>query len=500
MTYGRGEAVFVYYDQPAGTFYWVGSYIGTAGRRSTGTDQGNLAVLGTGGRFAAAQLPNDVVYRAGTTFTGAVSGITPTADENFATKEYVDAADGPYYPIADSNVGGTRDDVTLNTTQSLTAYVQGMMVFFEQGSQFNGGDMSINVDGLGQRAFRKSDGEGGQEEFALGDIQGNQLVLAVFDFDGNQFVWLGGNLGSASTYNAGELEGQVVLLGTGGRVPRGRLPGDIAYEDGATFTGAVSGPTPTADEHLTTKAYVDLNSGGAGGDITSIITATTSGLAGGAVSGDVTLSIDLSALTALSDSEISANDLFLVRDDSTGTDRNKTISKGDFALGLITGDTLSVSPAGNLHVSDEGIAEEQMDIANSPTLGYVIGWNGTRMEWQAEGVTPTPAHTSYTTTSDDVVFSVADFTGARSNSGTGNILDVVDWTGSFYAGFARPVSAGVITELYFYAQGAGRGNNQIGAWTIETQTLNIIGEDHYVIRSDGPLTAIAGISITIEVA
>ena len=116
-----GEVTFAYYDSPAGTFYWVGSYIGTAGRRSTGTDSGNLAVLGTGGRFDASQLPSDVAYSSGATFTGAVSGIAPTTDSNFATRGYVDAADGPYYPIEDSNVGGTRDEVTLNTTQSLAA-------------------------------------------------------------------------------------------------------------------------------------------------------------------------------------------------------------------------------------------------------------------------------------------------------------------------------------------------------------------------------------------
>ena len=73
------------------------------------------------------------------------------------------------------------------------------------------------------------------------------------------------------------------------------------------------------------------------------------------------------------------------------------------------------------------------------------------------------------------------------------------WTGSMYAAFARPTSAGTISELYFYADGAGRGNNQIGAWTIETAALDIGGEDHYVISSNNILTAIAGIQVVIEV-
>ena len=57
----------------------------------------------------------------------------------------------------------------------------------------------------------------------------------------------------------------------------------FALLSGATFTGAVSGITPTDDEHFATKLYVDNNSGGSGtGDITSIITANNSGLQGGA--------------------------------------------------------------------------------------------------------------------------------------------------------------------------------------------------------------------------
>ena len=68
-----------------------------------------------------------------------------------------------------------------------------------------------------------------------------------------------------------------------------------------------------------------------------------------------------------------------------------------------------------------------------------------------------------------------------------------------FAAFARPTSAGTITELYWYADGAGRGNNQIGGWTVESTPLDISGEDHYVVRSNGAQNFISGIQFVIEV-
>ena len=173
-----------------------------------------------------------------------------------------------------------------------------------------------------------------------------------------------------------------------------------------------------------------------------------------------------------------------------------------------TGDITAVTATGGLSgggttgavsfgIADEGVTEARMDISNAPTSGYVLGWNGTEMEWRAEGTTPTPTHTSYTATSADQTFIEAEFLAG--NSGVGNALEVTIWTGSLYAAFARPVSAGTITELYFYAQGAGRGNNQIGGWTTQATVLSISGEDHYVIQSNNILTAIPGIQIVIEV-
>ena len=260
-----GEVVFAYYDQPPNTFYWVSSFIGTAGRRSTGTDQGNLAVLGSGGRFAAARLPSGVVYRTGATFTGAVAGPAPTDDDHLATKLYVDANAGTgggeqhYYPVPDAGVSGVNN-IVLTTGQSLTDLTDGLVVSFRPPA-VNTGNVTINVDSIGASSFRKNDGIGGSEEFAAGELVLFEVVFAVYSENNNRFFWAGGRLGTATRRNTGGSSGDIALLGAGGRYPASRLPDDVVYEAGATFTGAVAGIDPTADEHFATRGYVDDHDG-----------------------------------------------------------------------------------------------------------------------------------------------------------------------------------------------------------------------------------------------
>ena len=114
------------------------------------------------------------------------------------------------------------------------------------------------------------------------------------------------------------------------------------------------------------------------------------------------------------------------------------------------------------------------------------------------GSTPAPSHTSYVAISVDDMFTEAEFLAGM--SGVGNALTVPDYTGTRYVAFARPTSVGEITEVYFYAEGAGQGNNQIGAWTVLTAALSISGEDHYIIRSNNSLNALSGVTFVVEVA
>ena len=295
-----------------------------------------------------------------------------------------------------------------------------------------------------------------------------------------------------------------------------------------------------------TLTWADQTGGGGTGDITAVGVGT--GLSGGGTTGDVTIELDLIGLPVLT--TVEANDRVMLLDvsdsnlpkemaastfaseltpllrldvltleaqivatdnfvfsDSSNSNVIRRVTWGGAIARMADQDTLITANAvmrinsGGVDTGElagEAVDESKMDISNAPTNGYVLGWNGTEMEWRAEGSTPTPTHTSYTATGDDQTWTEAEFLAG--NSGVGNSLAVTDWTGAMYAAFARPVSAGTITELYWHAQGGGRGNNQIGGWTIAASTLSISGEDHYVIYSNNLQTFFMGLTFVIEVA
>ena len=121
------------------------------------------------------------------------------------------------------------------------------------------------------------------------------------------------------------------------------------------------------------------------------------------------------------------------------------------------------------------------------------------LEYMIQASTPAPAtHTSYTATGDDTAWTAAEFTSG--NSGVGNALAVPIYTGAKHVAFARPVSAGVITAVYLYAESAPNKQNQIGAWTVQAATLDIGGEDHYVVYSNNALNPPSGYVLFLEVA
>ena len=139
-------------------------------------------------------------------------------------------------------------------------------------------------------------------------------------------------------------------------------------------------------------------------------------------------------------------------------------------------------------VAFNGAVTGQTPTADSQlaTKGYVDG---------LVGVTP-PSHTSYCTVSTDDVFDEPEFLAGT--TGTGNALAAPVYTGRRYVAFARPTSAGAITAVFVYAQGAGRGNSQFGSWTVESAELSIGGEQHFVVRSNNDLAAVP-VSVTLIV-
>ena len=271
--------------------------------------------------------------------------------------------------------------------------------------------------------------------------------------------------------------------------------------DGVLGSVDVSGTTLTFNLSTGTSFDVDLMS-----LVTGLISAVTAGvgLTGGGTAGDVSLDLDLSGIQT--QASASASDLFAFWDASHLRMRTLTftvfrnlvtanLSAELITLGILDDARLSsaiarlASPALTGAPTAPTPAETDAD-ERIATKGYV--------DALVAGMTPTPTHTSYVASSADAVFTAAEFMAGA--SGQGNSLAVPVYTGSRFVAFARPVSAGTITELYFHAQGAGRGNNQIGAWTVLGDVLDIGGEDHYVVHSDGPLNAIAGVVFVVEVA
>lgn len=68
-------------------------------------------------------------------------------------------------------------------------------------------------------------------------------------------------------------------------------------------------------------------------------------------------------------------------------DRNTKIRGNQILDGTITSDELASDSVITVKILDANVTEPKLDILNSPTTGYVLSWNGTKMEW-IEDVSP----------------------------------------------------------------------------------------------------------------
>ena len=118
---------------------------------------------------------------------------------------------GNYYPIPDSDVGGTGNAITLTTGQSLSAYANGQMFFFNSNAA-NTGATTVDVDGIGARAVNRSSGQGSSQALQGGEITNADPVMVVYSTEFNEFQFLPLHIGTAAQRNVGNSEHQLPVL------------------------------------------------------------------------------------------------------------------------------------------------------------------------------------------------------------------------------------------------------------------------------------------------
>jgi hypothetical protein len=123
-------------------------------------------------------------------------------------------------------VGGTANAVTLTFSPPFATYVNNMTVGFRIGTT-NTGAVTVNVDGLGAKSFRK-DASGTIAELISGEAQAGMFVEARFNTAADCFVWVnqkpvflgsGGaiGIGTASPQQPLHVEGTIRIQGDSSR-------------------------------------------------------------------------------------------------------------------------------------------------------------------------------------------------------------------------------------------------------------------------------------------
>ena len=296
------DPVLMVYDADAGHLFLLAARVGTAAFQNVGTDQGELAALGSNGRFPLGRMPSNVLrglsisaddrtlfatqangtqvnvslasryaLLAGSTFTGGVHGVTAGDSDDsdlFATTEWVrdhltaNPSNGSarYFGIPDSDVGGSGNAITLTTGQDISALRNGDTFFFRSADGVTGA-VQIAVDSLNSRQVRISNGSGGSQNLQGDEWTSNDPVTVVYESTANQFFLAGTRVGIAAFKNTGASAGDIPLLGGGGRLSVQRLPTVAALTSGANFTGATTGLDPVADFEFVTLRYFNQHAG-----------------------------------------------------------------------------------------------------------------------------------------------------------------------------------------------------------------------------------------------
>ena len=204
-------------------------------------------------------------------------------------------------------------------------------------------------------------------------------------------------LGLTDTPTAFGSVGQAVRVATGGTALEFYTPtsGGATTFLGLTDTPSAIGTTGqvvTVNAGGTALEFADPPSGTGTGDITSVTTATNSGLQGGETTGAVALSLDFDSLPDIQGINIATGDLFVLRDANGGNNPYKSITQQHLATtfadnvtiqqsnGALRIRPLSVTAA---HITDDTITEVKLSIGNAPSTNNLLGWDGSAMQWVA---------------------------------------------------------------------------------------------------------------------
>ena len=163
-----------------------------------------------------------------------------------------------YYPIPDADVGGTGDAITLTTGQSLSAYTNGLMLYFNSFAA-NTGAVTIDLDGIGPRRFLGSSGRGTGADLLANAITDADPLLAVYDADFDQFYMIPGHQGTAAQRNVGDAEHDVAVLQSDDSFLASHLaPGGIAGDLMVRTNTGKEWQTSDLDDLRVIATYADL--------------------------------------------------------------------------------------------------------------------------------------------------------------------------------------------------------------------------------------------------
>ncbi len=180
------------------------------------------------------------------TFTKLVSGITPTAAANFATKAYVDA-----HPGSGGTVTGTgTNDYIPKWNAAGTGIENSLLIDTGALSYTTSQSVILTLQGTSAPGYAEINIKNDANNFInIGSIGS---TYSGADWAGSTYVYNTGTGRKMYIKSQDELR-----LLTGGTSLSSNTALTIDTSQNATFTGLVSGITPTAAANFTTKAYVD---------------------------------------------------------------------------------------------------------------------------------------------------------------------------------------------------------------------------------------------------